>query len=214
MESNIHTVEVVQSCMSTFLDKKKHESVVLCARFLKIRRIESWSSKTWLSDDFSTTINKYLLIHHGTPAIQNGGRRRGGVGIFLSPQARKAWEKAGCPNPITSGVICKAARFIGLRLTLTDHLGKEIKAAICSVYHPTKVADWEYAEFLTKLSHFYDKLNDNNTIIISGNDTNSSIGTRINDYCELDGVADEQSDRHILGPHGIQYGNDRGNDVR
>eukprot|EP00978_Attheya_sp_CCMP212_P015292 scaffold39438_cov42-Attheya_sp.AAC.1 len=148
------------------------------------------------------------------PAIQNEGRGRGGVGIFLSPQARKAWEKAGCPNPITSGVICKAARFIGLQLTLTDHLGKEIKAAVCSVYHPTKVADWEYAEFLTKLAQFYDKLDDDNTIIISGNDTNSSIGTRLNDYCELDGVADEQSDRHILGPHGIQYVNDRGNDVR
>eukprot|EP00978_Attheya_sp_CCMP212_P045177 scaffold336211_cov55-Attheya_sp.AAC.1 len=40
---------------------------------------------------------------------------------------------------------------------------------------------------------FYNRLDNNNTIIISGNDTNASIGMRLNDYCELDCVADEQS---------------------
>lgn len=73
-------------------------------------------------------VNGCRIFHHGTPTEDNQGRGkgRGRVAIVLGAKGVRAWERAGQPDPIPSGIIVGCACYIALPLTLTDHNGAEI----------------------------------------------------------------------------------------
>eukprot|EP00978_Attheya_sp_CCMP212_P038384 scaffold189626_cov36-Attheya_sp.AAC.2 len=174
--------------------------------------------ETWISDDFSHVINGQHIFHHGKPSEERStkakGRMKGGVAIILSPRATEGWKRAGQPEPIKSGMISGCARYMALTtLTFTDHLGKNVKVNVCSIYHPTGINQQAISEFLSKIDNLYDELDKRRgSILIAGCDINSPIGTRDSVFGREDRSAFTQ-DKDILGPHGIDYLNEGGMDL-
>jgi hypothetical protein len=189
--------------------------------------------ETWLNDEYKShsVVNGYYLFHHGTNEasdsideeeeenpphqISRKGHTKGGVAIFLSPKATAAWKRAGQHDPIVSGNTHGCARYIAIKLHFFDHLGEIVKVHACSVYHPTtKLSQQKRLEFLDELDNLYDRLDKDDHILLAGCDTNSSIGTRNSSYCHPDGTVEENDEnREIIGPHGIDHINLAGIDL-
>jgi exonuclease III len=102
-----------------------------------------------------------------------------------------------------------------LKLHFLDHLNQIVKVHVCSVYHPaTKLSQQKRLQFLDKLDNLYDMLDTDGHILIAGCDTNSSIGNQASSYCHPDGaVEDNEENREIIGPHGIDHMNEAGIDL-
>ena len=102
--------------------------------------------ETWQTGDWQKTIRGYLVIHHNHDKKKWGkkrGREKQGFAVILSPNFRKAHERAGNPEPITTNSKSKfSGRLIDISLKFPnfDPSGKKIKGDlryfIASVYHP------------------------------------------------------------------------------
>ena len=117
-------------------------------------------------------------------------RGRGGVGIFLSKRAMKAWTNAGSCKPDLSGIVVECPRFMGIKLLFKEPGNKPMKLYVSTTYHLHSGMHRQLTEEYYK--HFDDFLdrayapNDYQTIV--GGDTNTPLGTPIDD-----------DDLHILG---------------
>jgi hypothetical protein len=76
--------------------------------------------ETWLEG--KGEIFKQMQIYdcavflHGNEDVTCSRAGRGGVGIFLSKRAMKAWTNAGSHKPDLSGVVAECPRFMGMKL--------------------------------------------------------------------------------------------------
>ena len=164
--------------------------------------------ETWIQHDFQKEINSMLIFHHGMEKENERGRPTGGVAIFLSKKARRAWERAGYPEPTKSGRLAGCARHVAVPLTFEDHLGEKVKTAICSACHPTGVTAQDQTLFMDNLTSLYESFNDN-VFVMSGNDVNASLGNSNSIHARRDGSAGSY-DTQVTGPFGNPRTNDKG----
>ena len=116
------------------------------------------AQETWLTWDFSMTINDIKFIYH---CLQFYSSSRGecGVAIFLAPTAISAYENANEELPTTSSVQpehISSGRFISLKLHFDRALKSRrgayrkkkknkisIPLIVYSVYYPYKCSDYD-----------------------------------------------------------------------
>lgn len=143
---------------------------------------------------------KYFV--HGVQ--QENNRIHGGVGIFLSKRAAKAWEEAGSPEPIGSGLLSGTARFMSLNLDWKDSRGRILRYRIISLYMPTSsYPEDEYEAVLEELERkVLDGCKQDRRTPIIGADINGSVGICNNTEEEEEG-SDRLSATNPIGPYGI-----------
>ena len=132
----------------------------------------------------------WALITHG---LQTAVCARGsqGVGILLSPEAKVAWEKAGC-DTFTFG-----DRILAVRLLLRDEKGRTAYTWIISAYAPVSSMTEDIEVYLGHLQECIDHCGSRARLII-GADVNAALGTRRGRH-----------DR-VLGRYGLPRRNDAG----
>ena len=132
----------------------------------------------------------WALITHG---LQTAVCARGsqGVGILLSPEAKVAWEKAGC-DTFTFG-----DRILAVRLLLRDEKGRTAYTWIISAYAPVSSMTEDIEVYLGHLQECIDHCGSRARLII-GADVNAALGTRRGRH-----------DR-VLGRYGLLRRNDAG----
>jgi len=114
-----------------------------------------------------------------------------GVGIILSPAARRAWESAGSITHDNYG-----SQILAVRLQVKDSQNRELFVFLVSAYAPIGKADQsDWDNFFTNLSQCQSKKEENDILII-GADTNSSMRCSREQNC--------------LRQFGIDYVNDAG----
>ena len=123
--------------------------------------------ETWTVGDYEKEIRGYLVIHHNYKkrhdSWSNQGRERRGVAIILSPMFKKAYKRAGHPEPIKTSQRDPDAvgRFIGISLSFPkiDTFGKRIKGEnkffLASIYHPYE--EDKYDDFIDTLTQLLTK---------------------------------------------------------
>eukprot|EP00978_Attheya_sp_CCMP212_P022801 scaffold68586_cov56-Attheya_sp.AAC.4 len=91
------------------------------------------------------------------------------------------------------------------------HLGEKVKINTCSIYHPTDISQQKRSEFLSSLDTLYDTLDTDDHIILSGCDTNASIGNIKSTFCHRDGTIESHKDNldNNIGPFGIDHVNNK-----
>ena len=96
---------------------KKIDAIVhtMCTRNIDVYVVQ----ETWLEGNGEElkqlTIHKYSVFFHGN-LEKTCDHGRGGVAIFLSPQATKAWEAAGAHKAKLSGNIGGCPQWISINL--------------------------------------------------------------------------------------------------
>jgi len=174
------------------------------------------AQETWITGDFSKTINGYRMLHHGLSShCSHRGER--GVAIFLSPTATKAYKEANEMPPKKSSsdhTTTTGGRFISIDLIFSGIFKKSkgafrkknkktvTKVNISSIYYPYK--EEEYEEMLDLVSDHLQNQSPSKFIII-GQDSNAKVGTQ-NDQ---DREEFESNDIHI-GQYGEKQRNTKG----
>ena len=135
-------------------------------------------------------IYDYTVFLHGNEDV-TCSRGRGGVGIFLSKRAMKAWTNAGSHKPDLSGVVAECPRFMGMKLLFKEPGNKPTKLYVSTTYHPHSGMHRQLTEeYYQHFDDFLDKApKDYQTIV--GGDTNTPLGT-----------ATDDDDLRILGKYG------------
>ena len=112
---------------------------------------EVWRTGTKVQDNVHVhgMPTGWALITHG---LQTAVCARGsqGVGILLSPEAKVAWEKAGC-DTFTFG-----DRILAVRLLLRDEKGRTAYTWIISAYAPVSSMTEEIEVYLGHLQKCID----------------------------------------------------------
>ena len=147
-------------------------------------------------------IQGYRVFLHG----KNDKENRSGVGIMLSPKAKRAWERAGSPLPI--GIDCaRAGRIIALRLDFADPDTEESDMILVISAHlphsgKQSYSDEDYDDCLEILSEVVNKSRREHKgiLVVIGGDLNAQLGTVQAD----DGIG------CAVGPYGITNVNARG----
>ena len=150
--------------------------------------------ETWRSGTQETCIHGFAIIQHGLPCPikRKQGRLSGGVAIVLSPEAHRAWKKAGSLRWEFG------ERIVAVRLGVRDEKGKDVSIFFVSAYAPVSnvkqsVRD-KYHQELERCVAAAGK----EDILLIATDANASMGVRTG---ERDSV---------LGPFGIQHRNQSG----
>ena len=153
---------------------------------------EVWRTGTKVQDNVHVhgMPTGWALITHG---LQTAVCARGsqGVGILLSPEAKVAWEKAGC-DTFTFG-----DRILAVRLLLRDEKGRTAYTWIISAYAPVSSMTEDIEVYLGHLQECIDHCGSRARLII-GADVNAALGTRRGRH-----------DR-VLGRYGLPRRNDAG----
>ena len=133
---------------------------------------EVWRTGTKVQDNVHVhgMPTGWALITHG---LQTAVCARGsqGVGILLSPEAKVAWEKAGC-DTFTFG-----DRILAVRLLLRDEKGRTAYTWIISAYAPVSSMTEDIEVYLGHLQECIDHCGSRARLII-GADVNAALGTR------------------------------------
>ena len=171
--------------------KKKHKTLTIVSQNVRglksCERIEEVCSSMHQRKIFATCVQETWrsnseVLQHGNCCIlatglkpENNSRRGSqGVGIILSPAATDSWKAAGSEIHNTYG-----GRVMAVRLLVRDTQGRDLYLFLVSAYAPVGTADntlWE--DFFQNLDDCigHKKTND---ILIIGCDTNSSMGSSI-----------------------------------
>eukprot|EP00980_Cylindrotheca_fusiformis_P021013 scaffold8028_cov81-Cylindrotheca_fusiformis.AAC.1 len=156
--------------------------------------------ETWEKDNNTTEVEGCLFLSNGNP---ENTRKHGGVGIILSPEAVKAWERAGQPEPIRPPPVASATRSIAIEIKMEDKKKKEMKIFLISTYLPcSSFSDEDFEETLNQLQFLIDKC-PTDAILIIGGDFNASIG-----------VTRKEEGYKSTGPYGNPHRNQRGETVK
>ena len=169
--------------------KKKHKTLTIVSQNVRglksCERIEEVCSSMHQRKIFATCVQETWrsnseVLQHGNCCIlatglkpENNSRRGSqGVGIILSPAATDSWKAAGSEIHNTYG-----GRVMAVRLLVRDTQGRDLYLFLVSAYAPLGTADntlWEdfFQNFDDCIGH--KKTND---ILIVGCDTNSSMGS-------------------------------------
>jgi exonuclease III len=156
--------------------------------------------ETWLEGEGReyehVEINGYTAFFHGN-ATATCSRGRGGVAIFLSKRAKKAWEDAGANKPLLSGPIDGCARWMAIKLKTREPKPRDL--FVVTAYHPTTSGANEGAsqDFYQKFDTFLEDSTHHQPTIIIGCDANSPLG-----------VSQGEDDRAILGKYGGHHTRD------
>ena len=131
------------------------------------------TQETWQKDNETIELDNCLFLSNGNP---QDTRKNGGVGIVLSPQATKAWKKAGQPEPIRPDPVTSATRTMAINLHFKDARQKTVKTLFITTYFPTTSYDViEFEKTLDQLQVLINQCPENAMLIIGG-DFNASIG--------------------------------------
>ena len=156
---------------------------------------EVWRTGTTVQDNVHVhgMPTGWALITHGlqTAVCPRGSQ---GVGILLSPEAKVAWEKAGC-DTFTFG-----ARILAVRLLMRDEKGRVAYTWIISAYAPVSSMTDEIEEYLGHMQECIDHCGKRARLVI-GTDANAALGVRRGRH-----------DR-VLGRHGLPRRNDAGREL-
>jgi exonuclease III len=114
------------------------------------------------------------------------------VAIFLSPTAKKAWERAGANKPVVSGVVSNSARWMGIQLKTDKKKPKDL--FVVTAYHPhSGTKDDIVEEYYKAFDDFISKHNKPRTTVIIGCDANCPLGTTADN---------DDEDSEIIGRNG------------
>ena len=168
---------------------KRPEKIDAIVHTMRRRKIDVYLvQETWLEGDGEEykhiTIHNYTVFFHGNPE-KTCDRGRGGVAIFLSPRAAKAWEAASAHKPKISGNVAGCPRWMSIELRTFFEL-KPRNITFISAYHPsTNTDDDEIEEFYEKYPDFVQEITNNDkTHLVIGCDANAQIGNT--DTCPAD----------------------------
>ncbi|XP_066933485.1 uncharacterized protein [Clytia hemisphaerica] len=130
--------------------------------------------ETWRTGFSKLELNGYYFLGTGLDSKRS---RRGeqGVGFMLSPLATNAWKAAGYEMCNDFG-----ARVMAIRLLLKDESNNDVGVYLVTAYAPVGNAKqhvWD--DFLERLELCI-KRKRKNDVLILGCDTNSSMGTVLN----------------------------------
>jgi len=148
--------------------------------------------------------NGFVFIHNGL-AEKPCSRGAQGVAVVLGPEARKAWEKAGCVR------FDFGSRIVAVRLEIaqSDRKRRPVTIFLVSSYasDSSRPAE-EHVEFEMQRQRLYDTVRQFE-VMVEGTDTNASLGIR-----SWQAATENYADRDfVVGPFGIPYVNEAGKAV-
>jgi len=154
--------------------------------------------ETWRIEQNSWENDGYTFLHNGLD-VKPCARGAQGVAIVLGPEAKIAWEQAGCQR------LYFGTRIVATRLKLLDATNRSLDIFLVSSYAPdSSRPSGEHEEFEMHKQCCYNSVKAGE-ILVEGTDANASLGTR-NRHDNR-----EASDRdRVMGPHGISYVNAAG----
>ena len=122
------------------------------------------------------------------------------MGIFLSPEARIGWEKAGKLEIRDFG-----DRIIATKVLVHDERGRQQYLYLASAYAPQSGDVIGRAQFLQQLQRLFDSVKKNELLVLSV-DANAAMGVR---GPTTAGVPKSK----VLGPNGVGHVNNAGRDL-
>ena len=173
--------------------------------------INSWKERkvfagclqeTWRAGGLTQWENDcYVFIHNGL-VEKPCPRGAQGVAVVLGPEARKAWEKAGCLRSDFG------SRIVAVRLEIaqSERKRRPVRIVLVSAYAPDsgRPAE-EHVDFETQKQRLYDSIG-RYEVMVEGTDANASLGIR-----SLHTATENDDDRDdVVGPHGIPLVNPAG----
>jgi len=134
--------------------------------------------------------------------LADGGATARGLAVVLGPEARKAWEKAGCQRPDFG------SRIVAVRLEIAQSGRKRrsIMIVLVSAYAPDSGRPTEeHVDYEMQKQRLYDSIG-RYEVMVEGTDANASLGTR-----SLHAATENDDGRdRVVGPHGIPLVNHAG----
>ena len=161
--------------------------------------------ETWFSGDkhgLETQMcqeDQWTFLWNG---LSNKVCRRGsqGVGIFISPEARVGWERAGKLEIRDFG-----ERIIATKVHVHDERGRQQYLYLASAYAPQSGDVVGRAQFLQQLQRLFDSVKKNELLVLSM-DANAAMGIRRP-------TAAGVPKGNVLGPNGVSHVNNAGRDL-
>jgi exonuclease III len=157
--------------------------------------------ETWKLGDTLEETNSMLIMNHG-PKEKLCKRGSLGVAIALSPDARKAWERAGSQR------LYFGLRIIATRLRIIDNASRPLMIFLVSAYSPTGAAPQaEREEYAAQLQQCINSCRKGEVLVI-GTDANASPGIRSKHDNKYEAGRDQ-----VRGPFGANYQNKAGREL-
>ena len=151
---------------------------------------ETWRLGNGISEKYG-----YYIIQHGSDSKPPKGHPSGGVAIILSPDAVRAWIKAG------SCVLHFGNRILAIKLEMEDTTGKSVTVMFATAYSPIGAAQENVRQvFAADMEKLMEAPKSNEVLLICI-DANASLGTRTHAH-----------DR-VMGPFGVDRVNSAGREL-
>jgi len=152
------------------LNESSLQSLLQCMQTYNI--FAYFVQEHWRCGHGAERVRDCVFLYNGLqhPVCPRGSQ---GVGIFLSPEAVQAWERAGAQN------LAYGERLLATRVHLTDAKGKLVKLVLASGYAPSFLSHQKSDAALESYYREADRLVQDvaaDEILVWGADTNASLG--------------------------------------